>query len=284
MLLWSDDFWNAQEGQFAKIEYENQNIFLTSRSQTLCSGSVGPFGGPRPSKTNFDRNQIESVLQKTVDFALINSKSQIEIRMPPRDFYPEFSQVVEQVLTKMKFRVKYLDINSSIILNHFSELQLNRNRRRDLRYWKELGAVYISNDISLNHVFECLTVNRKSRGISPSLGLDQLRKLQSNAGDSFSTHTVILRDQIIAAGIVLKLDLDIQYVFMWGDDPSLRSDFPSPLIFLLEGIVHHFTKGSPVRICLGTSSLWGEVDESLFRFKKSLGFEDSLKPTYILDL
>jgi hypothetical protein len=284
MLLWSQDFWGAQEDKFSHLVSGNQEIFLTRNTQTIASGFIGPYGGPKPDHGKNDPAAIEQILLDTIQFARVNSGTHIEIRLPPRDFYPNYLEVMESSLSKLGFRVKYVDINSSIKVSNFSEIGINRNRKRDLKFWKSIGATYSYSGVSLSSVFDCLSENRKNRNIPPSLNLPQLNKLAEFLGNRFSTHAITFNQEVVCAAVVLKLDKDIQYVFMWGDNPATRTDYPSPITFLLEGMTGFFSSDSDVRICLGTSSRNGEVDASLLQFKNSLGFPNTEKPTYILKL
>lgn len=284
MLLWSQQFWDAQAIGFSKLVSTNQEIYLTSKAEVLQSGFVGPFGGPKPDMVGLCLNSIEEILLDSINFARLSSKNYFEIKLPPRNFYPDFIQATESILVNLGFSVKSLDTNSSIRVSDFSEVSINRNRRRDLAFWRNSDAIYVNEQGSLEEVFSCISLNRKIRGITPTSNLEFLLNLRSAIGSQFTAHSVLFSGKVVCAAIVLKLDDETQYVYMWGDNPSIRAEHPSPLVFLFEKIVESFTKNSPVRICLGTSSIDGKIDEPLLQFKTSLGFQNSLKPTYILGL
>ena len=282
MLLWSKEFWAVQDYEFNHLVNGNQEIFLTSHADTLKSGFIGPFGGTMPEFEKIDCRPLEEILLDAIRLARERADSYLEIRLPPRDFYPHFLEIKESVLLKLGFRLKHLDINSSLEVSNFSEINLNRNRKRDLKFWRNTDALYSNKKASLDSIYNCILENRKVRKIHPALNLNQMNKLAQSLGSRFTMHSVEFEHRVICAAVVLQLDQDIQYVFMWGDDPIARSLYPSPLTFLLEGMTSSFTLNSPVRLCLGTSSILGEVDSSLLRFKESLGFQNSLKPTYII--
>jgi hypothetical protein len=284
MLLWSEDFWDAQESVYIKREHGLENIFLTTSHDSLKSGFIGPFGGPKPQINQIDLEGIRELIQQSISTAKSCSKKYFEIRLPPRDFYPEFLEGLEVVLFELGFRTKYLDTNSSLRIANFSEIPINRNRRRDLKFWSQENAVYSFENTSLESAYECIAENRKIRNLSPSLGLNQLAKLRNALGERFGVHGVIYNTEVISSAITLQIDQNIQYVFMWGDRPKTRMNYPSPITFLLQGMTQKFTLGSPTRICLGTSSQNGIIDASLLQFKNSLGFGVAYKPTYIIDI
>jgi hypothetical protein len=231
-----------------------------------------------------ENGSIETIVLSAIQLAKEKARSYLEIKLPPRDFYPDFTAAQEAVLLKLGFQLKHVDVNSSLKVSHFSEVKINRNRNRDLKFWKNSDAIYSVDSASVESIYNCLLENRKIRKIQPSISLIQMKNLVQSLGSQLSLHSVTFENQLMCAGVVLQLDQNLQYIFMWGDNPVARREYPSPITFLLEGITTSLTEHSPTRFCLGTSSILGEVDAPLLRFKQSLGFEASMKPTYIISL
>ena len=132
--------------------------------------------------------------------------------------------------------------------------------------------------------FDCLVENRKLRNLNTSITFSKYLNLARALGQRVQLHHLESQDIILAAAITMELDQDIIYVFMWGDNPSIRRQEPSPLSYFYASLSEHFKQRGFSTICLGVSSSKGLIDEPLFKFKTSLGLDTSPKPTYSISV
>lgn len=283
MLLWSTKFWDAQEIQYTTDVVGTREIFTTVINNNLFSGFLGPFGGPTPRKNN-NLPEDYSDLSQVIDLAIEKSKKQglesLFFRLPPRNFYSLDSSNVESILLEKNFRLLHNDTNHSQNLVQDNILGFNRNRKRDYKYWSENGARFISPSSSPLMAFDCLVENRKLRNLTTSVTYSKYLNLARALGQVVRLHHLEGQEGILAAAITMELDQDIVYVFMWGDNPSLRGQVSSPLSYFYVSLSEHFKERGFSTICLGVSSFKGVVDEPLFNFKTSLGLDTNPKPTY----
>jgi hypothetical protein len=283
MLLWSTKFWDAQEIEYTTHTAGSRKIFTTVIGNNLFSGFLGPFGGPTPRKNN-NLAQGDSDLNKVIDLVIARSKEQgleyLFFRLPPRNFYPLDSSNIESILLEKNFYLLHNDTNHTQSIIQGNILRFNRNRKRDYKYWSEKGASFISPSSNPLMAFDCLIENRKLRNLTTSVTYSQYLNLARAMGHIVQLHHLEGQNEILAAAITMELDQDIVYVFIWGDNPSLRRKEPSPLSYFYASLAEHFKERGFSTICLGVSSFKGVVDEPLFKFKTSLGFDTSLKPTY----
>lgn len=287
MLLWSKKFWDAQETPYTTDTVGSRKIFTTVIGNNLFSGFLGPFGGPTPKKNN-NLPQDDSDLSKVIDLAIARTKEQglesLFFRLPPRNFYSLDSSNIESILLEKNFHLLHNDTNHTQSLIQDSILRFNRNRKRDYKYWSEKGASFISPSSNPLIAFDCLVENRKLRNLTTSVTYSKYLNLARALGHRVQLHHLEGQDGILAAAITMELDQDIVYVFMWGDNPSLRRQEPSPLSYFYVSLSEYFKERGFSTICLGVSSLKGVVDERLFKFKTSLGLDTSPKPTYCISV
>jgi hypothetical protein len=287
MLLWSTEFWDTQEIPYTIDVVGSREIFTTVIGNNLFSGFLGPFGGPTPRKNN-NLPQDHSDLSQVIDLAIAKTKMQglesLFFRLPPRNFYSLDSSDLESILLEKNFHLLHIDTNHSQNLLEDNILLFNRNRKRDYKYWSEKGARFISPSSSPLMAFDCLVENRKLRNLNTSITFSKYLNLARALGQRVQLHHLESQDGILAAAITMELDQDIIYVFMWGDNPSIRRQEPSPLSYFYASLSEHFKQRGFSTICLGVSSSKGLIDEPLFKFKTSLGLDTSPKPTYSISV
>jgi Acetyltransferase (GNAT) domain len=134
----------------------------------------------------------------------------------------------------------------------------------------ELGAVH-------SMLVEC----RAGKGRTTSMSLPQLQAM----ADRFphAIHLFGVRDAgLLAAGAVcLRLDPRTLYVFMWGDRPAYARF--SPVVPLAEAIYAHCQAEGVGLLDVGTSTEDAVANFGLIRFKRGLGFRESLKLRLLRD-
>jgi hypothetical protein len=181
------------------------------------------------------------------------------------------------VLRSRGFDVARCDLNHSLAVNalpltermDYGELKRSRKCRRE-----GLVAEPLPHS-DLDAVHAMLVENRASKGRALSMSLPQLRTMATRFTDKIHLFGARDGDTLAAAAVCMRLSVRTMYVFMWGDKAAYAQH--SPVVLLAEAIYAHCQTAGIELLDVGTSTEDTEANFGLIRFKRGLGFTESLK-------
>lgn len=237
-------------------------------------GFVGPYSC---AFNSFEKpNQVKYIESAFIELTEKVKPASTLIRVPvKRHFVKEFNANIS-ALDNIGFKLNYIDVNSSILLNNNFREAYNRNRMRDLR--KKSFHDFEVYDDEFDIAYKLIALNRKQKGIPISMTLDALKRNMISFPERFHTKLCATNGIPSAAAILINVNSRIQYVFMWGHDRSVDNSGLA-LFRLADEILNSALRSGFQILCLGTSSVYGEVDLGLLQFKNSLGAQTDLRYT-----
>ena len=208
----------------------------------------------------------------------------IEINSCPDGYLTAYQrEILQKVLSKLNFQVKFTDQNYEILITDksFYETVLGSTARQLLRTHAKKGYVF-NQEYNLNfefiHAFIARSRERKNRPMTMSLA--QLTEHFQNFSKNFQLFSVTHTGVRVAIGVTIKINDDILYTFYLADDENYLKD--SPTTFLLSGIYEFGKQNNYTILDCGIATNKGILNEGLARFKRSLGAKMSGKKTYFL--
>jgi hypothetical protein len=123
--------------------------------------------------------------------------------------------------------------------------------------------------------------NRVSKNLIPSVKLERIIHLSKVIPNTINSFGVFEGNKLIAASIVYKISNSLAYVFMWGHDPDAENGGLA-VTSLCKGLFDYYQRESVEILCLGTSSVRGQIDFGLMDFKKGLGAVTSERKAIII--
>jgi hypothetical protein len=108
-----------------------------------------------------------------------------------------------------------------------------------------------------------------------SMSLQQLQQMMTAFPETIVLFGVPHNGELAAAGLCLRLGRGILYVFYWGDKPGY--DTYSPVVQIASAAYRYCQQQGLDLLDVGTSTVDSEANHGLVRFKRSLGFAESLK-------
>jgi sulfur relay (sulfurtransferase) DsrC/TusE family protein len=206
----------------------------------------------------------------------------IEIKSYPEGYLTEYqSEILQKVLSKLNFQVKFTEQNYEILITDksFYETVLGSTAKQLLRTHAKKGYVF-NQEYNLNfefiHAFIARSRERKNRPMTMSL--EQLTEHVQKFYKNFQLFSVTQADVMVATGITIKINDDILYTFYLADDENYLKD--SPTTFLLSGIYEYGKQNGYKILDCGIATNKGVLNVGLARFKQSLGAKMSKKKTY----
>jgi hypothetical protein len=235
------------------------------------SGFLGPDGGLIPQSKTLSvedlQDEFSDIERHTRELGL----EHLQIRLPPEPLAYSLAANTKEVLQSRKWKLRYFEIDQIVHVDGNWMGKINRNRMREL---KEVGEYYKLNDsFTIETVHEILSKNRSQIGAPQNISLEKFKFLNLSLADKVKNFVVSDADENpVAAAFTLRIDPKSVYVSQWGDiregsNPRRKS----PMTFLAS-VIHEYCSREQVEfLYLGGSSLNGEINLGLARFKESLG-------------
>jgi hypothetical protein len=287
-LFWSDRFKKIHGLESLDININSKNtmkhfrVTLKQDEEKKVYWIPGPvtFGGFWPLqeggvsldefKTLFHQNLLSRTAYKLM-----------EIKLPPDYFYPDIFKIQKDSLIENGEYKCIYEINNHIDLASWSEDKMSRgNRKKINQFKKNFGQVRKANINEFDLGIDVLIENRRSKGLNLSLTKEKIRYLLTNLPQFYTLYLAGIESNICAVALIVSIDKFVDYVLYWGDNLEFRH--LSPVTSLFEELVKISITSNKLFLDLGISSLNGEINEGLYRYKKNLGSEDSKK--YIFKL
>lgn len=261
-LWWRPEFLGAQDVPIHSFRRGRVTIPFVHAAGKIEVGLAGPYSGAYAAGFG---HTADEVLSAWDDF-VAGTELPILVRLPPESHFPVILRQNLEALRYLGADFYAEETNHTIHLDE--EAVLPRNRRRHLRSAENLGMRVV--EASVPEACAVLRANRSAKNYRMSLSEEQIGRLSSRIPGSIECFTAVDQGNAIAASITFLVSPDIDYVFMWGGDPRAQNNSEA-LTLLASHIIARSTAIGRKRLCLGTSSFSGTVNEGLARFKESLG-------------
>lgn len=243
------------------------------RYATPLRGSFGGFFFA-PRRVSFD---VAEAFVREVEARLLDGgMREWVITLPPAAYAAEAS-VLANIFWRLGYHVQRHDLNYALPITAVDIADgFNRGNRKNLRRAQRSGwRVRKLDATQLKAAYDLIVANRTHRGFSVTMTWDDLWETHEKLAGVISAFGVFDGDSLIASSICLAVSTEIFYVFYWGQLPGV--DNPSPLPFLAQALYEYGRENGFQLLDLGTSTDDGEPNYGLIRFKRSLGFQESLK-------
>ncbi len=285
-LFNSPAFGALQEGaiwRFVLHEAGNPlaRIWFAINDQTAVSGAGATFGS-----VDFARQADEPALLQFLSGVLDRLQQQAIRRVVIRHypFYYAHTDAADRAIRSLGFRQEveetdqYLEVDGVAFTD-----KLRANERKKLRQCYEAGYTFRQLPAAaLAEVYRLVVATRQRRSYPVSMSLAALRAAQTAMPDKYLLFGVFDGGKLIAASVSIRVSRQVLYNFYHADEAAYRNR--SPLVRLVEGVYQYCRFQHIDYLDLGISSVEGQLNEGLYRFKKNLGCLEAPKITYSLTL
>ncbi len=169
------------------------------------------------------------------------------------------------------------DLNHSLAVGPVPLAErMSRNNAKRLRKCHREGLVGARLELtSLREVHETLEANRTHHGHQVSMTLEQLEKMALAFPEAMLLFGALDGRQLAASAVCLRVNTRTLYVYAWGDRPGYEAF--SPVVSVADVIHRHCQAHGVETLDAGTSTVDRAPNFGLIRFKRGLGFTESLK-------
>jgi hypothetical protein len=270
----------------AHVQRADATLHFTSvptRDTEFRSPLRGTFGGLSCSD-KISLEHREAFLQAVETHLRGEGATELFIKEPPaRHDLTSFS-LNHSLYLRRGYEVAGHELNSSLSVcaDPFVE-GLDPGNRKRLRKASEAG--YHARTLSPEEheaAYQLIAANRERRGFPFSMSWAQVMEMRSTFPDRFVVFGVEQSGALAAAGICLRTTPVILYVYAWGEAADAVAFSP---VTLLAACIYDYCRAQGVTLMdLGTSTVEGQPNYGLLRYKRHLGARESLQLRYMKQL
>jgi hypothetical protein len=208
----------------------------------------------------------------------------MEVLTAPMAHDPQAFSLQTYLLRSSGFQVSRCDLNQSLLVDArtLSQRMSYGNLKRLRKCEREGLLTQELPHSALPDVYDTLVANRTAKGHTLSMTLTGLQQMVDTHPDAVRLFGCQAGPAMAAAALCLRLSEQLLYVFYWGDRPGYAQ--LSPTVALADVIYAHCQADDICQMDVGTSTVDIEPNLGLLQFKRGLGFTESLKLQFSLDM
>lgn len=246
----------------------------------------GTFGGVS-ARSGIDSAEVERLLQVVLDRIRADGARALRVKCPPWSHDPALSAITANFLMRAGATLDAYDLNYDLRVDARPFVtRIDAGNRKRIRKCLEEGFVAADVDLAeTSQVYDVIRGNRERRGHPITMSKDQLDAMsQAFPGQVryFAVYDDASRSRVIAGAVCMMVSTEVFYVFYWGDGPQMSAH--SPVALLASHLYDHCQRNGFAILDAGISTAGGIPNHGLMRFKRGLGFTESLKPGYFIPL
>ncbi|MEM5400565.1 GNAT family N-acetyltransferase [Paraburkholderia unamae] len=253
--------------------------FFAIDDESYLSPKRGTFGGLSMN------HQVEfETLERFLSTLLAHLNSEgarvVRVRCAPASHDLAAFSTMFNLLTRSRFALVSHELNYDLRVDDGAFVaRIDYGNAKRLRKAQREG--FVAERVGherCDDVHRVIEQNRARLGVGVSMSAAQLRQMVELFPKKlhfFSVFRDAARSEIVAAAVCIALTESVFYVFYWGDVDGMSAYSP---IVLLASTIYEFCQQNGFTVLdAGISTLHGDPNYGLVRFKRNLGFQESVK-------
>lgn len=248
---------------FQKIHSECAQVSFFIDNDRAVSMPKSPIGGffiENAHKADF----LDFLGKAEKALRAMGVKSMEVVQAP--HFYP--GAVSPTILELIGFHREVAEITHYIPIDGKLEERMHSMEKRKLT--KETSfTCQIEPHESLLEIHQFISRCRQEQGLEINIDFEKLQTMVSAFPDRYLLFTARKNEKLISAVVVTIPTEGVAYYYLPATHPDHKSE--SPMVRLIHEIYRHFQKQKFHYLDMGISSVNGEPQENLIRFKENMG-------------
>lgn len=200
---------------------------------------------------------------------------------------PSFLQEynIENILMNCGFAISSEEVNHHLELgieDYYASIHEMQKRKITKCLQSRFRFQNESSD-RLGEIYEFIQYCRNQQGLEINVSLDYLKEAFSSLSSNYKLFTIRDKENaILAATVIVKVNESVVYNFLPAFDRNYKNH--SPLAFLTYELYNHFSNKGFSYMDLGISSINGNPQEGLVKFKERMGAVFTKRKNYSLTI
>ncbi|VTU21354.1 hypothetical protein H4CHR_00770 [Variovorax sp. PBS-H4] len=236
----------------------------------------GTFGGLFFG-SDFESKDLSQMMIAVIDHLKQAGASSVHVAMAPEWHDPRAFAVQFYVLNALGFKVSKcdLDFGRRLAAAPFLASTSADIRRRNSCEKAEEVEVRRVEDREFAAIYSFIAEQHLLKGYPISMTLEQLEKMRNLFPGRISAYAAQRNDELIAAAICIQIRESMQHIFLMNN----KSDnaMYNAVALVVQRIYEDCLSDEISKLSYGTATADRVANDGLIRFKRSLGFIESLK-------
>ncbi len=246
------------------VSEDGQKVLKTPYSASFTGFCFGP---------GFHLDPLFGSLRNLEEIGLELGIQRIHIGQPPLFYYGGAGELIEYGLSQKGYQRVTVELNHYVTAFDAPPAGVGRNLKKADRLGLKFRA-----DIDLRAAALFQIHHKQKRGLNLSVGVDELELLSRCLPGKIQAHGVFYHGVMVASIIVYIQSKHIAMGFNWDQDYEFQS-YRCTDFLLCHVMSHYFRHGFSI-FDLGTSSLNGDINWGLTRFKEGFGSMSGIRTVY----
>ena len=258
------------------------------RGKELHSHPGASYGG-FVIRTKTDFEDCYGMVIALIDYAKEYRFKAIQLTQTPLIYYQTLHQGIEFALRNHGFKADRCELTQSVDLTIIQPNLIDSladKTRNAYRQARRKGLIYQEgvdlNRKNLTIFHKMLVENRKSLGVSPTHSLEELIRLSELIPESLHLSFVEYESQVI--GGLLHFICNSRVVLLFYVCHVREFQHLKPVPFILANTLNWARSSGYSELDLGISTVQGEPNRGLLKFKENFGARPFLRNTYKITL
>lgn len=197
--------------------------------------------------------------------------SEIVIKNPPDLYNPELMTLLSNFFLTHQYRVSEAEIGAVIPVSErpFPDVIHPRKKRKLHQSRTETLKFLRLERTALPVVYNFIAARRSEKNYRLSISVEELGRFIDRFPNNYLLFAVVSGQEILAASVAIRVREHVLYHFI--SDHVRKIGVLRPALILMEGIYDYCRLAGITLLDLGTSTLDGQADVKLLRFKTEIG-------------
>ncbi|MDD2244610.1 MAG: hypothetical protein VB024_11160 [Dysgonamonadaceae bacterium] len=265
--------------RFMKDKDKSIGIIFGMKDNILCCPFSAPFGGFHYSHEYLSYNIIYDFIVDLKKYIIDHKLSGAYITLPPDIYQENINAKCINAFIKLGFNISGPDITNWIDLKKFNGIWKNKKVYQNLRkaYRNQLSFSIITEIELMQEAFNLIAHNRIDQGRKIHMTFEEILELKKIIPIDF----FLVKDkkgEISGAGVFYQSHKSIVQAIFIADNINRRE--LRVIDFMYLKVFEHYKNMGFEFIDMGTSSLFGEPNIGLIRFKEIHNCNTSLRYSF----
>jgi hypothetical protein len=258
--------------------------FYKTSENVYVSPLRGTFGGISISD-DLSFEEVESFVFDVIEYLHALGSATIKIKCAPSGHSQISFSVIFNILLNAGFEIHGHELNYHLSVDDrpYLERISYSAKKKILKAGREGFEASKVEEDEFDQIYKVIEENRRKLGVNVSMSQSQIAnmiKLFPDKLNFFAVHKTIDEfDEMVAAAVCISISDEILYVLYWGDIEGMQKH--SPISLLAKHIYEFAQAQSFKKLDVGTSTVLGKANHGLVKFKRNLGFRESIKLEFI---
>lgn len=223
---------------------------------------------------------LETFLDMTEQTLVARGARELHVLLPPASHDLPMFSISTNLFLRRGYTIERHELGYDLSIDErpLAARMESGNRKRFNKCVREGFLATQLAPVDYRRAYDVIAGNRLRRGYPVTMTFEDVMRMAEVFPDRVTFFGVSRGEDLVAAAVCMAVSREVLYVFSWGDTDGMQDHSP---VTLLASAIYDSGQAKGFKIVdAGISTVDGEPNQGLIRFKRGLGFGESLKLTF----